>query len=209
MQELGQFSAPQPEKSGFSHIMLFIWDFLKVILIALAVIIPIRYFLFQPFIVSGSSMEPNFSNGQYLIIDEISYRFRQPQRGEVLVIRFPEDRKQFFIKRVLGLPGEQVKIENGRVIIFNTEHPNGAVVEEVYLSNQGLTFPHNTSLVGGKNVLTLKEDQYFMLGDNRLASSDSRDWGILKEQDIVGRVFLRALPITTFDLFDSPEYTFN
>lgn len=125
------------------------------------------------------------------------------------MIRFPEDRKQFFIKRVLGLPGEQVKIENGRVIIFNTEHPNGAVVEEVYLSNQGLTFPHNTSLVGGKNVLTLKEDQYFMLGDNRLASSDSRDWGILKEQDIVGRVFLRALPITTFDLFDSPEYTFN
>lgn len=213
MQETDQFpstntSTNKSSDSNFFHIMTFVWDFLKVILIALAIIIPIRYFLFQPFVVSGSSMEPNFSNGQYLIIDEITYRFRQPQRGEVLVIRFPEDRKQFFIKRIIGLPGEQIKIDNGRVTISNTDNPNGAVADETYLPNQGLTFPHSTNLVGGKTILTLKDDEYFMLGDNRLASSDSRDWGSLNERDIVGKVFLRALPLPTFELFEAPQYNF-
>ncbi|MDP4001339.1 MAG: signal peptidase I [bacterium] len=209
MQETDQFPPiNNTSDSNFSYIMMFVWDFLKVILIALAIIIPIRYFLFQPFVVSGSSMEPNFSNGQYLIIDEITYRFRQPQRGEVLVIRFPEDRKQFFIKRIIGLPGEQIKIDNGRVTVSNTDNPNGIVVDETYLPNQGLTFPHSTSLVGGKNILSLQDDEYFMLGDNRLASSDSRDWGILNEEDIVGKVFLRALPLPTFGLFEAPQYSF-
>jgi signal peptidase I len=192
--------------SKFSHALSFVWDFSKIILIALAIIIPVRYFLFQPFVVSGSSMEPNFSNGEYLIIDEISYRFRGPTRGEVLVIRFPDDPKQFFIKRVVGLPGEQIKIENGVVIISNPENPNGINLEEIYLPNQGLTFPHNTELVGGKKVLTLGENEYFMLGDNRLGSSDSRDWGTLETDGIVGKVFLRALPFTEFGLFQAPEY---
>ncbi len=201
-------SFDRPKPSGFASTMYFVWDFVKVIVIALAIILPIRYFVFQPFIVSGSSMEPNYSNGQYLIIDEISYRMNDPQRGDVVVIRYPKDRKQFFIKRVIGLPGEQITVDNGRITIVNDEHPNGVTLSEVYLPSQGLTFPHNTSVVGGRKTLTLKDDEYFMMGDNRLASSDSRDWGPLNRKDMIGKVFVRVLPLSEFAKFSTPEYTF-
>lgn len=188
---------------------MFIFDFLKVIIVALAIILPVRYFVFQPFIVSGSSMEPNFSDGQYLIIDEISYRFREPKRGEVIVLHYPNDPKQFFIKRVIGMPGERVQIDSGRVTIFNNEYPEGTKLDEMYLPNQGLTFEHSMSLVGGKKTLTLAEDEYFMLGDNRLASSDSRDWGPLKRDEVVGKVYIRALPLTKFNKFEIPAYSYK
>jgi signal peptidase I len=198
---------PGESKSGFLSSLLFVWDFLKVIIIALIIILPIRYFIFQPFIVSGSSMVPNFENGQYLIIDEVSYRFHQPERGDVLVLKYPKDPKQYFIKRVIGLPGEKVAVDNGRVTIYNNEHPQGFALDESYLPNQGLTFPHNNTIVGGKNIITLKADEYFMMGDNRLASSDSRDWGPLTRSGIVGRVFIRALPLSQFSFFSAPSYS--
>ena len=187
--------------------LLFIWDFLKVIIVALIIILPIRYFVFQPFIVSGDSMKPNFINGQYLIIDELSYRFHDPQRGDVLVLKYPKDPKQYFIKRVIGLPGEKVQVDNGRVTIFNVYHPDGFVLDETYLPEQGLSFPHNSTIVGGKNIITLKADQYFMMGDNRLASSDSRDWGPLTRSGIIGKVLIRALPLTDFKTFSTPSYS--
>lgn len=201
--------APMPHKSsGFKDTLLFIWEFAKVIVIALAIILPIRYYVFQPFIVSGSSMEPNYSNGQYLIIDEISYRFNEPQRGDVIVIRYPKDRSQFFIKRVIGLPGEKVMIDNGRVTVVNDQNTDGVTIDETYLPSQGLSFPHNTAVVGGKKSIVLKSGEYFMMGDNRLASSDSRDWGPLEKKDIVGKVFIRVLPISEFDKFKTPAYAF-
>lgn len=197
-----------PSQSGLASVLAFIWDFLKVIIIALAIILPVRYFLFQPFIVSGSSMEPNFSHGEYLIIDEISYRFNEPKRGDVIVLHFPKDRKQFFIKRIVGMPGESVAIDNGRVTIKNEQHPEGTVLEEPYLPNQGLTFPHNTALIGGKKNLALGPNEYLVLGDNRLASSDSRDWGILERKDVVGKTFVRVLPLTEIEHFKAPDYSF-
>ncbi|MBI4049443.1 MAG: signal peptidase I [Candidatus Doudnabacteria bacterium] len=207
---MDELESPNPSgsPSGLSGVFGFIWDFFKVIIIALAIILPIRYFLFQPFIVSGSSMEPNFSHGEYLIIDEVSYRFGEPDRGDVVVMHFPKDRKQFFIKRIIGLPGETITIDSGRVTIKNKQYPEGQVLEESYLPNQGLTFPHNTALIGGKKSLTLGQDEYLVLGDNRLASSDSRDWGVLKQEEIVGRVFIRVLPLTEFSRFKTPEYSF-
>jgi signal peptidase I len=198
-------SRPSEIKSAF----LFVLDFLKVIIIALAIILPIRYFVFQPFIVSGSSMEPNYVDGQYLIIDEISYRTRDPLRGEVVVLKFPKDRSQYFIKRVIGLPGEKIQIEDGKVVIYNKEHPNGTVLDESYLPSQGLSFPRDTSLIGGRKTITLSETEYFVMGDNRLASSDSRDWGALNRNDIVGKVYLRALPLSEFERFNTPEYSLN
>jgi len=153
-------------------------------------------------------MEPNYSNGQYLVIDEISYRFNEPKRGEVVVLKYPQDRSQYFIKRIIGLPGEQIKIDNGRVTIYNNEYPEGFVLDETYLPNQGLTFPHSVSLVGGKKILTLKANEYFTMGDNRLASSDSRDWGVLNRSDIIGKVFIRVLPLNEFDKFEVPEYSY-
>lgn len=200
----------QSEKSnsvgGFASSLVFIWDFLKVILVALIIIIPIRTFVLKPFVVSGSSMEPNFHDNQYLIIDEISYRFHEPKRGDVLVIRYPEDPSQYFIKRLIGLPGEKVQIDNGRVTIYNAENTQGFVLSEPYLTVQGITFPHNNTIVGGRNIITLKAGEYFMMGDNRLASSDSRDWGPLTREGIVGRVGVRVLPLNDFQTFSTPVY---
>jgi signal peptidase I len=199
---------------NFTPTALLIWDFVKIVLVALIIIIPIRYFIFQPFIVSGSSMEPNFYDNQYLIIDELSYYFKEPKRGDVVVLihhfqtnERRKDGKEFYIKRVVGLPGEQVQIENGRVTIINDEHPDGITLEESYLPVQGNTHTHDPNLVGGNKILKLGNDEYFMLGDNRLFSSDSRDWGTLKRTDIIGKVFLRALPLTQFKFYTkSPSY---
>ena len=203
-------SQAQPEKSRsfLRGALAYIGELIRVVVISLAIILPIRYFLFQPFIVSGSSMEPNYSNGQYLIIDELSYRFREPVRGEVIVLRYPNDPKQFFIKRIVALPGEKISIDNGRVTVVNDENPEGVTLNEPYLPNQGLTFPHITTLIGGKKTLALGANEYFVLGDNRLASSDSRDWGVLEKYEIVGKVFIRVLPLTQFEKFQQPEYSF-
>ena len=190
---------PEQKKPGaLGSLWLFVWDFLKIFIIALAIIIPIRFYLFQPFIVTGQSMLPNFEDGQYLVIDEISYRFTSPQRGEVTVIRSPNDDSQFFIKRIIGLPGETIEISNGSVIIKNSERPLGFVLDEAYLPQDLQTF--------GNTAKTLKANEYFVLGDNRIASSDSRVFGPIQEETIVGRVFIRAFPISDFDKFNAPEY---
>ncbi|HEX9503006.1 MAG TPA: signal peptidase I [Patescibacteria group bacterium] len=192
---------------SFAATWLFIWDFLKIVLIALVIIVPIRYFVFQPYIVSGSSMEPNFRNAQYLIVDKLTYHFRQPVRGEVIVMHYPRDPKQDFIKRIIGLPGEKIQIDNGKITIFNASHPQGVALDEKYLPNQGLTYTQDPIIVGGSKTLTLSSDQYFMMGDNRLASSDSRSWGPLPKSDIVGRTLIRVLPLTDFKVFtQSPAY---
>ena len=117
-------------EGGMTSFLLFVWDFLKVVVVALAIIVPIRYFIFQPYIISGSSMEPNYSNGQYLIIDRLSYRFREPIRGEVVVLKYPKDPKQDFIKRIIGVPGDKIEIDNGRVKIYNEENPRGLLLSD-------------------------------------------------------------------------------
>ncbi|HBE90240.1 MAG TPA: signal peptidase I [Candidatus Andersenbacteria bacterium] len=166
----------------------FFWELIKVFLLAMVIIVPIRYFLVQPFFVRGASMEPNFYDGEYLVVDELSYFLRDAQRGEVIVFRFPQNRSQFFIKRIIGLPGESVRINNGQVEIINDDFPAGVVLDEAqYLPGDMRT--------GGQIVVELGEKEYFVLGDNRPASSDSRSWGILGEDEIVGRAWLRAFPI--------------
>ncbi|MBI3420679.1 MAG: signal peptidase I, partial [Candidatus Sungbacteria bacterium] len=163
----------------------FFWELLKAFLIAVVIIVPIRYFLVQPFFVRGASMEPTFDDGQYLVIDQLSYRFREPQRGEVIVFRYPNQPSQFFIKRIIGLPGETVHIENGQVLIQNSHHPDGVILNEVpYLPADIRT--------GGQETVTLAEHEYFVLGDNRPSSSDSRSWGPLPAGGIIGRVWVRA-----------------
>jgi signal peptidase I len=151
------------QSSSFVAGLLLIWDFLKIVIVALIIIIPLRYFVFQPFVVYGSSMEPNFQNGQYLIIDELTYHFADPTRGQSIVLHYPKDHKQYFIKRIVGLPGETVEVDNGRVTIFNTAHPAGEVLDEQYLPSQGLTYPHDVSIVGGKKTVTLGDGQYFVI----------------------------------------------
>ncbi len=164
--------------------MRFILEIAKLIIIALLVIIPVRYFLFQPFLVRGISMEPTFQNNDYLIVERISYRFRTPQRGEVVVFKRPMSH-EFHIKRIAGLPGEtiEIKIKDQGIIIFSNKKD--------YLLPP-LRFPGNFRIF-------LEQDEYFLLGDNRLLSIDSRNWGGLPRENIVGRVFIRALPFTIID----------
>lgn len=166
-------------------------EVMKVFLVSLAIVLPIRYFIVQPFIVRGASMEPNFENREYLIIDEASYYLREPKRGEVVVFRYPLDRRQYFIKRIIGLPGERVEIQNGRVHIINAQYPDGFVLEEPYLvPPDRFTRPDMIS--------TLGDNEYFVMGDNRDFSSDSRLWGPLGKHLIVGRTLLRVWPFADF-----------
>lgn len=175
----------------------FLFEVVQIVLISSAIIIPIRYFLVQPFYVKGASMEPNFYDHEYLIIDELSYRFRDPFRGEILVFKYPRDPSQFFIKRIIGLPGETIEITGGNVTVYNTEHPNGFVLEEDYLGGEQTT---------GKMRVTLAEDEYYVFGDNRDASLDSRSFGPINRDDVVGRVWVRGLPLSRIGTFDIPDY---
>ncbi len=178
-------------------ILLFVLEIVQIVVIAAAIIIPIRYFLVQPFYVRGASMEPTFLDREYLLIDEITYRFREPQRGDVVVFRYPRDPSEFFIKRVIGLPGDTVDVANGKVIVTNDLHSGGVVLEEEYTSVPGTT---------GTEHVTLNPDEYFLMGDNRPASMDSRSFGPVKREYVVGRVWLRGLPVDRFWVFEPPVY---
>lgn len=167
-----------------------VWEFVKILIISLAIVFPIRAYVAQPFIVEGDSMEPNFSDGEYLIIDEISYRFKKPERGDVIVFHPPTGQRIFFIKRIVGLPGETVKIENGKIILGSNDER--VVLGEEYL-HEGIKTSPDISL-------KLGESEYFVLGDNRDRSSDSRSWGALAKDNITGRVLLRLWPLNKLDL---------
>ncbi len=178
----------------------FLLELLKIILISLAIIVPVRYYLIQPFIVRGSSMEHSFYDGEYLIVDEISYRFEQPERGDVIVFKYPKDITQYYIKRIIGLPQETVEVTDGEVIIYNNKYPEGEKLEEKYLD--GVETPGNLKV-------SVPANNYFVLGDNRRASSDSRVWGFLPKDDIIGRVWVRGLPPSRIGAIKTPEYEFN
>lgn len=178
-----------PAPSRGSRVFEEIGEILRVLLISAAIILPIRYFIAQPFVVRGASMEPSFEDREYLIIDEASYYVRSPRRGETVVFRYPRDPRQFFIKRIIGLPGERVKIQKGNVMIFNAEYPAGFTLQEPYLDPPGLSTRPDMET-------TLGDGQYFVMGDNRDFSSDSRLWGALPRDFLVGRAVFRAWPVT-------------
>ena len=175
----------------------FVFEVVKITVIALLIVLPLRYFLFQPFFVNGQSMEPNFSQNDYLIIDEMSYRLGDPERGDIVVFKYPEDPSKRFIKRVIGLPGETVDVSNGQVII-NGKDGSKVLDETGYL-------PYNVFTTGNVKI-SMREDEYFVMGDNRAVSFDSRSWGILPRKNIIGKVFLRAWPFTSLHEFNTLDY---
>ena len=177
--------------------LLFIWEISKIVIIALLIVVPIRYFVFQPFFVRGQSMEPNFHHGDYLIVDELSYQFRVPERGEVIVFKYPQNPSQRYIKRIVGLPGETIKIQEGKVFI-SQDSVHQPLDELDYLS-QFVSTP-------GDSQMRLDKNEYFVLGDNRSLSADSRRWGALPEENIIGRVFLRAWPFSALAKIEIPTY---
>lgn len=191
------------EDSGLMSMVKNFLDFsfetIRVVIVSLIIIFIVRSFVIQPFFVKGSSMEPNFEDGDYLIVNEIGYRFEEPKRGEVIIFRYPNDPSEFFIKRVIGLPGETVEVKNGSVKIYNAQHPNGFKLDESgYLAN--------TVVTSGSISQKLGQDEYYVLGDNRTASSDSRRWGVLAKHYIVGKAWVRAWPFNDFQVFESFNY---
>lgn len=163
-------------------------EFVSFILITAAIVIPIRMFIAQPFVVNGESMKPTFETGQYLIVDQLSYKIHEPQRGDVIVFKYPEDETKYFIKRIVGLPGETVEINEKTVEITKT---NG---EKITLSEPYIKLEKDSF-----NNTKLADDEYFVMGDNRSASLDSRVWGPLKKYEIVGQAFVRLLPFSEID----------
>ena len=178
--------------------VLFILEVVQIFIIVAAIIIPVRYFLVQPFIVKGASMEESYFDGEYLVVDELTPRFRDYERGEVLVFKPPTGAGQHYIKRVIGLPGETVEVNDGKIIIYNTEYPNGVVLQEDYIDEYTV----------GHQRIDLGLDEYYVLGDNRDHSLDSRTFGPVKEGLIVGRVWFRGLPIDRIGVTDVPNYNF-
>ncbi|MDF1498022.1 MAG: signal peptidase I [Patescibacteria group bacterium] len=185
--------------SFISEVKSFSFETIKIVVISLVVIIGIRAFVMQPFFVSGKSMEPNFFDGDYLIVDEISYRLGEPERGDVIIFHYPYDVREYYIKRVIGLPGEKIKIKDNTIIIYNNENPEGFIIKEgVYLPSDVLTM--------GDYEKELKNNQYYVLGDNRTASADSRRWGVLEKHYIVGKAWIRAWPVSNFAVFEEINY---
>lgn len=153
----------------------------------------VRYFLVQPFFVEGASMEPNFESGEYLLIDELSYYFKPIERSQVVVFHYPLDASKYYIKRVIGLPKETVEIKNSQIVIYNDEYLDGFTLNENYLPKNLITDGQIKKKLGG--------NEYFVLGDNRLVSYDSRRWGALSKNNIIGRVWIRAWPFNRVAIF--------
>lgn len=179
-------TVPQPRRSV-------VLEILKFTILSLLIVTPFRFFVAQPFIVSGASMEPTFDPKEYLVIDQLSYRFEKPERGDVVIFRYPLDPGTFFIKRVIGLPGETIESDGASISIVTEGGTREEVLKEPYLMDAP---PRREAF-----TVTLNNDEYFVLGDNRNASSDSRTWGPLNERFIVGRAAVRLFPVQVAELF--------
>ena len=179
-----------PENDSVWHSIL---EWVKVIVIALAIALPVRWFIAEPFIVNGASMDPTFATGQFLVVDRVTYRFESPKRGDVIVFEYPNDPSTYYIKRIIGLPGETVTINDGIITIINKENPKGLKLDEPYISSEHFARDSSTR--------TLTDTQYFVMGDNRAQSSDSRYWGPLESHFIIGRPIVRLLPVQTISVW--------
>ena len=177
-----------PKKSTFKEILKEIFIF---IVIAFGIVLPFRIYIAEPYLVDGRSMDPTFATGDYLIVDKLSYRMESPERNSVVVFKYPKDTSKSFIKRIIGLPGETVIVKNKTVTIINSENPEGFLVDTSYV-----THPSD-----GSFETKLAGDEYYVLGDNRAESFDSRFWGPLQKKYILGKPVVRLFPFNKIDLF--------
>lgn len=208
MSELETFNALKDDEvdkkkffSNWPPFLIFLFDLIKLVVLAFIIVWPIHYFIFQPFYVVGPSMEPNFYNQEYLIIEKISYRFNDPQRGEVIIFRSLANHKDYLIKRIIALPLERVVIKGGIIYIYNDLFPQGLTLnEEKYL------FPGTTT--PGDIDVELLSDQYYVLGDNRNMSLDSRVFGPIKQEDITGRAWFKGWPFKNMGLIKMTIFTY-
>ena len=174
-------------------VITFFFEIAETAILAVLIFLALYLFLVRPHQIRGDSMLPNFHNGEYLLTEMVSYNLlrKGPQRGEVIVFRSPEQPNLDFIKRVIALPEEKVKLENGKVFVISKEHPEGFLLEEDYLEEGTVTEGRRT-IKDGKVFST--GGGYVVMGDNRERSSDSREWGVIKKENIIGKDWLRYWP---------------
>lgn len=194
----------KPKKS---QRMKAIWTFLSDVLIngvvVIGIVVLIRFFLFSPFKVEGSSMEPSLHTKEYIIVDKISYRIKEPERGDIVVLIPPSNTKERYIKRIIGLPGEKMEFLNGQVLIHNDEYPTGIRIDETYLSAENI----KTIFNGEPSTIEIPENHYYVMGDNRKHSNDSRNFGTVHERNLVGRAWIIAWPLDNFEIIGDPDYS--
>lgn len=194
---LSSHNSSQEEHRSFgSHLV----EFIQTLVIFLAIASAIYWQIAQPHKVSGSSMVPNFHNGDYIITDKLTYKFSEPKRGDVIVFKNPRNMSEDFIKRIIGLPGDKVKVENGQVFL------NDKLLNQPFLASNVVTSP-NAFLQEGVDTL-VPEDHFIVFGDNRPNSSDSREWGFIRKDEIIGRVILRYWPKEAIGIFPA-AYSIN
>ena len=192
-----EFPSPRPISYGMKFFFASLFEIVEIAAVAIITVVIVRTFLLQPFLVNGASMEPNFESGDYLLVDELTYRLRAPERGEVIVFRYPGDESTFYIKRIIGLPGEKVFLQKDGITIFNAAYPDGLKLNEPYLSDDLSGY--------GEKEWPLTKSQYFVMGDNRVHSFDSRNWGPLDQKELIGLVRLRLWPVGKISIFQEPS----
>jgi len=203
-EELNNFEA---ENNPAKDFLYFVFDLLKTGIIVFIIAFSLRYFAVQPFVVDGESMMPNFVNNEYILAEKVSYLMGEPKRGDVVVFRYPGNPNISYIKRIIGLPGETVTISNDTVKVTSKDYPNGTTLNESYIPKTSLTLA--TDSKNGVSEKTLGDGEYFVLGDNRQHSSDSREWGVLPKANIIGRTWLTILPMDKFGIQKHVNYSYS
>ncbi|MEX0621716.1 MAG: signal peptidase I [Candidatus Woykebacteria bacterium] len=178
-------------------------DIIETVVVAAAIFVVVYLFLLQPHQVKGASMEPTFHDSEYILTDKVSYRFSQPQRGDVVIFKAPTNPDVDFIKRIVALPGERLEIKNSTIIIYNDENPRGFTLSEPYEIMEPIV--GGSYLREGK-IIEIPENSYFVFGDNRTHSFDSREWGPLTKDKIIGKAWIRYWPITKISIIRRASY---
>jgi signal peptidase I len=198
-------SSPPPPSPALPAKNKNFWlDALETVAIALVICLVIYNFIAQPHLVKGDSMIPNYHDGEYILTSRLYTWFGTPQRGDVVVLKSPDDKSIQFIKRIIGLPGEKIKIQHNQVTIYNQQHPQGFILHESYLSPATIT--NGQTFIPEGETVTIPANDYVVMGDNRSASYDSRAWGFLAKKDLIGRAFFVYWPVVDFGLVNHFNY---
>lgn len=183
----------------FKRLSNIFFDLVESVVVAASIFVVIYLFIAQPHMVKGASMEPTFHDGEYILTDKISYKFGVPKRGDVIVFKAPRNPEFDYIKRIEAIPGDTISILNGQVLI------NNQVIKEDYINTSTYLIPGQFLKEGQE--LKLNPDEFFVMGDNRDHSSDSRAWGVVPRNDIIGKVFFRYWPPNHFGPIKNPITT--
>ena len=186
---------------GLKRVVAAVFDFLQGIVVILAMLVMVYLFIMSPQEINGSSMEPDFHNSEYILTNKVMYKFREPKRGDVIIFKSWSNKDVDYIKRIIGLPGDTVELQNNALYVNNQK------LNEPYLAPDVIIF--GGSFLKEGEPIVVPPDMYFVCGDNRPHSSDSREFGPVAKDDIIGEAVLRYWPFSQFGIIPHPTYNIN